>query len=58
MLYRLQPDLRDRAVGYVTDLSERLTGRTLEVCMVCGIDTTNVYVDDNIIVQVDYILSV
>ena len=31
VLYRLQPDLRDKAVGYVTDLSEHLTGKTLEV---------------------------
>ena len=31
VLYRLQPDLRDKAVGYVTDLSDQLTGRTLEV---------------------------
>ena len=33
MLYRLQPELRDKAVGYVTDLSDQLSGRTLEVCM-------------------------
>lgn len=31
VLYRLQPDLRDKAVGYVTDLSDKLKGRTLEV---------------------------
>ena len=31
VLYRLQPELRDKAVGYVTDLSDQLKGRTLEV---------------------------
>ena len=33
VLYRLQPELRDKAVGYVTDLSDQLKGRTLEVCI-------------------------
>ena len=32
-LYRLQPDLKDKAVGYVTDLSDELCGKTLEVCL-------------------------
>ena len=31
VLYRLQPELRDKAVGYITDLSDQLKGRTLEV---------------------------
>ena len=31
MLYRLQPELRDKAVGYATDLSDQLKGRTLQV---------------------------
>ena len=39
VLYRLQPELRDKAVGYITDLSDQLKGRTLEV-QACNIQTS------------------
>ena len=34
VLYRLKPDCRSSAVGYVTNLSDSVEGRTLQVCVV------------------------
>lgn len=36
VLYRLQPDSRSSAIGYITNLSDSVNDRTLKVCVIDG----------------------